>query len=280
MSCTTDFKSIKNSFVFYKRVTEQYREQTILKSIKELIPEKIIANNPRNDMDKLLLVSSLLCWFKNDFMNWMPKEIKCDNCSNKIRNNTCFVDNADNDKRNPSLFMQSNVLMNNDNSWKLRKVEVHSCASCDDMHIFPRYGEVLRISETRTGRCSEWSILFGAILNSVSLPARIVHDYLDHCWNEVFLDGRWIHLDSTLQYPISLNHPHYYEQNWKKQYLYVLAFDATKVEDVTKKYTERWDSILTRRSRVVTDDVHRHKQEQEIASSTPIVDFQNFYSKI
>jgi hypothetical protein len=42
-------------------------------------------------------------------------------------------------------------------------------------------------------------------------------------------------VDSTLDYPISLNHPYYYEENWRKEYKYVLAamggYRATKIEN-------------------------------------------------
>jgi peptide-N4-(N-acetyl-beta-glucosaminyl)asparagine amidase len=92
-------------------------------------------------------------------------------------------------------------------------------------------------------------MLFGAMLSGLGIKARIVHDFLDHCWNEAMLsssspsssqeDGRWVHVDSTLDYPISLNHPHYYEENWSKDYQYVLAFTADKLEDVTQRYTQK-----------------------------------------
>jgi hypothetical protein len=58
---------------------------------------------------------------------------------------------------------------------------------------------------------------------------------------------KWIHVDSTLNYPISFNHPHYYEQNWGKKYEYILAFSATTIEDVTKNYTEKWQVVQKRR---------------------------------
>lgn len=108
------------------------------------------------------------------------------------------------------------------------------------------------IAKAKIGRCSEWSFLFGATLSSLGIKTRIVHDFIDHCWNEVILpssqeDNIWIHLDSTLDYPISLNHPHYYEENWKKEYQYVLAFTSDKVEDVTKTYTLKWEKIKQRR---------------------------------
>ena len=76
------------------------------------------------------------------------------------------------------------------------------------------------------------------------------HDFLDHCWNEAMIDGKWVHMDSTLAYPISLNHPYYYEQNWGKKYEYVLAFsNGERVEDVTQRYTEDWDAVTHRRKK-------------------------------
>jgi peptide-N4-(N-acetyl-beta-glucosaminyl)asparagine amidase len=77
-------------------------------------------------------------------------------------------------------------------------------------------------AKIRTERCSEWYMLFGAILTSLSFQTRIVHDYLDDCWNESLIDGKWIHLDPTLDYPISFSHPHWYEQNRTKKYEYVM----------------------------------------------------------
>jgi peptide-N4-(N-acetyl-beta-glucosaminyl)asparagine amidase len=128
-----------------------------------------------------------------------------------------------------------------------RKTEVHSCDKCDSAIIFPRYVKILKIAEVKIGRCSEWSILFGAILNSLSVQTRIVHDFLDHCWNESLINKKWIHLDSTLNYPISFNHPYYYEQNWGKEYEYVFAFSTNSIEDVTRYYTEKWQMIKNRR---------------------------------
>ena len=211
----------------------------------KLIPEDV----QKNDL------VALLKWFKT-FMNWTPKQISCNNC------------NAGKDSSEITQFMDFKVLAGDSN---IRKIEVHTCSRCGAVHHFPRYNDVLEIATTRTGRCSEWSILFGAILNSVSLNARIVQDYLDHCWNEVLLDGKWVHVDSTLDYPISLDHPHFYEQNWKKNYAYVLAFTSDGIEDVTQKYTEQWNNILERRQKL---QIGRFK------NCTLIPDLENFYSSI
>jgi peptide-N4-(N-acetyl-beta-glucosaminyl)asparagine amidase len=218
-----------------------------LKSIRKLIPSDVLEES---------LPESLLKWFKN-FMHWTPNQFVC-SCTD-TKNNS-----------NGTEFMQTT--MEEGNSWRVRKIEVHTCNRCGSVQLFPRYNDVLKIAEARTGRCGEWSILFGAILNSVSLEARIVHDYLDHCWNEVLLDGKWLHVDSTLDYPASLNQPYYYEQNWKKQYMYVLAFAADKIEDVTPRYTQQWNNVIRRRQEL--------QQAQSINHPTSIADWQNFYSII
>ncbi len=110
------------------------------------------------------------------------------------------------------------------NSWESRAVENYTCPICKSYRVFPRYGEIKKIADSRIGRCSEWSILFGTILNSLSIQTRLVHDFLDHCWNESLIDGIWTHIDSTLEYPISLDHFEYYEKNWGKKYSLVLSF--------------------------------------------------------
>jgi peptide-N4-(N-acetyl-beta-glucosaminyl)asparagine amidase len=244
--CDLDFEVIRNSFLLYKNVTSQYRDPRILSSVLELIPKNI---------SKYDLVT-LLKWFKS-FMNWMPKQLVCNNCS------------AGKDSSDRTQFMEFKVLPGD--SPNIRKIEVYTCNRCNAMYRFPRYNDVLEIAKTRTGRCSEWSILFGAILNSVSTDARIVQDYLDHCWNEVLLDGKWIHVDSTLDFPISLNHPYFYEQNWKKNYVYVLAFTSDRIEDVTQKYTEQWDDILARRQKL---------QIGGFKNPVLITDLENYYSNI
>ncbi|HSL12883.1 MAG TPA: transglutaminase domain-containing protein [Nitrososphaeraceae archaeon] len=219
--------SFVDIFKFYKRISEQYTDHMILDSVKQSVPDKIL----KLCLDHQSLIP-LLYWFKNDLMKWMPKEVQCSSCN-----------------------MQMKVQVIDGDSTILRKTEVHSCGKCGSSIIFPRYVKIQKIAETKIGRCSEWSILFGAILNSLSLQTRIVHDFLDHCWNESLINNKWIHLDSTLNYPISFNHPYYYEQNWGKDYEYVLAFSANSIEDVTRCYTEKWHMIKKRREKEDKTDI-------------------------
>ncbi len=218
----TQFPSYASSFRLYKSVSEQYNDRSILDSVKRLVPEKVL-QLIADDQN----LKPLLRWFKNDFMKWMPKELQCIRCNNR----------------------PMRIQLVDANSGTLRKTEIHVCNVCGSEQIFQRYDNILRIAETRVGRCSEWSILFGAITNSLPIRTRIVHDYLDHCWNESLINNKWVHIDSTLDYPISFDHPYYYEQNWGKNYEYVLAFSANCVEDVTTRYTQQWYLVQKRRGR-------------------------------
>jgi hypothetical protein len=217
-----------DTFAFYKRISEQYNDQSILDYVNKLIPKEVsrVSDNGQS-------LKPLLHWFKTDFMKWMPKELHCATCA-EINNNS-----------NQTMFVQVIV----GDSKRLRMSEIHTCNKCGSHQIFPRHIQIVNIADTRIGRCSEWSILFGAILNSMSIQTRIVHDFLDHCWNESLINNKWIHIDSTLDYPICYDHPYYYEQNWGKKYEYVLGFSTNNLEDVTRYYTEHLDSVLKRRGK-------------------------------
>lgn len=229
---TFGFPYTKDSFILNKNVARQYKDKEVLAYVNHLIPSKIkqeIITISKENNNNVQILKPLLDWFKQDYMKWMSssnirKNIKCQNCN---------------------IPLHFRIIKGN--SWKLRMSEVYECLNCNSKIVFPRYGEIKRIADSRIGRCSEWSMLFGAILNSLFVETRIVQDYLDHCWNEALIDGKWIHIDSTLAYPISLNHPHYYEKNWSKKYKYILAFSYNSVDDVTAAYTNEWQDVLKRR---------------------------------
>jgi peptide-N4-(N-acetyl-beta-glucosaminyl)asparagine amidase len=215
----------------YKEISKQYNDNDILAYVNHVIPHNVLMQSNSYNNHENQSFKAILHWFKTEFMKWMPKDLQCNICN-----------------------IQMKLKLLPGDSWKLRSTEIYECMKCGSKCVFPRYGEIKKIADTRIGRCSEWSMLFGAILNSLSIPTRIVHDYLDHCWNESYIGQKWIHIDSTLAYPISFNHPHYYEQNWNKKYEYIIAFSANSIEDVTRRYTEKWDSeVLTRRTENKTD---------------------------
>ena len=52
------------------------------------------------------------------------------------------------------------------------------------------------------GMCYDYSALFGAMLRSCGIPAKLVKGYKDdikdyHAWNEVYMDGDWVVIDTT-----------------------------------------------------------------------------------
>ena len=245
---------LKDTFLLYKKVTEQYRNPEILRIVRSLIPQDIVLQTTKDDWN----IVPLFRWFKNDFMKWTPKDPLCEMCVNRSYGQSNVIEGSSNNRSiaapaaaapPPPIMQVKKIIIGN--SWKMHKLELFICNSCKYEYAFPRYGEILKIAETKTGRCSEWSMLFGAMLSSLGIKTRIVHDFLDHCWNEAMLSypegAQWVHVDSTLDYPISLNHPYHYEENWAKKYEYVLAFTADKVEDVTQTYTLKWEAIQQRR---------------------------------
>ena len=248
-----EYPYTKESFILYKNVARQYKDNDVLAYINQFIPSKIkeelvISKENTTTTTTIQFLKPLLEWFKQDYMKWMnsssnSKDINCQNCN---------------------LPLDFRIIKGK--SWKLRMSEIYECLNCNSTIVFPRYGEIKRIADSRIGRCSEWSMLFGALLNSLDVETRIVQDYLDHCWNEALIDNKWIHIDSTLTYPISFNNPHHYEKNWAKQYKYVLAFSYDSVDDVTSSYTDEWQKVQNRRNK--DNKINR------------IEDFKNFYAEI
>ncbi len=244
---------LQDTFLLYKKITQQYVNPEILRIVRSLIPQDIVLQTTTTTTkDDALNIIPLLKWFKNDFMKWTSKAPVCERCLNGSDGQSNVIDGCSDDRSAATVtpMMQVKKIIIG-NSWKMRKLELFICDRCNYECAFPRYGEILKIAETKTGRCSEWSMLFGAMLSSLGIKTRIVHDFLDHCWNEAMLSypegERWIHVDSTLDYPISLNHPYHYEENWAKEYEYVLAFTEDRVEDVSQRYTLKWEAIQQRR---------------------------------
>jgi hypothetical protein len=66
--------TIKNVFLLYNGISEQYHNPEVLEKIRSLIPEQILQ---LGEEDK---IKSLLGWFKNNFMSWMPKDPLCTKC--------------------------------------------------------------------------------------------------------------------------------------------------------------------------------------------------------
>ena len=124
---------------------------------------------------------------------------------------------------------------NDDREYGASRVEGYKCKSCRFTTRFPRYNSPVKLFETRTGRCGEWANAFTALCVAMGYTARLVLDWTDHVWTEVFIPewNRWVHCDSCE--PL-FDKPLTYEKGWGKQLTYCIAFSNQEIVDVTRRY--------------------------------------------
>ena len=105
------------------------------------------------------------------------------------------------------------------------RTELYLCGKCGGQHRFPRFNNVIKVLETRRGRCGEYSVLFLRMLRLLGYQVRWIVDWADHVWIEVLYsngtsDRRWIHADPC---EAAVDEPLLYE-SWGKNQTYILAF--------------------------------------------------------
>ncbi len=177
----------------------------------------------------------LLRWFKADFFKWTNAPA-CGFCSGKTQNAGMGQ---------PSPQEAADLAS---------RVEIYTCQACGTVTRFPRYNKATKLLETRNGRCGEWANCFTLLCRSLGFPARLVMDWTDHVWTEVYLaaepsqdvEAGWKHCDPCEN---RFDAPLMYESGWGKKLSYVIGFSCCEVVDVTPRYTNRWaDQVLNRRS--------------------------------
>lgn len=126
------------------------------------------------------------------------------------------------------------------------RVELYECTSCHAEFRFPRYNHPLKLLETRTGRCGEWANTLTCIVTVLGYDARLVLDWTDHVWTEVYSKAqeRWVHCDSCEN---GIDSPLVYEAGWGKQLTYCVGLSKHDVQDVTWRYTNKFEEVLNRR---------------------------------
>jgi transglutaminase-like putative cysteine protease len=58
--------------------------------------------------------------------------------------------------------------------------------------------------------CYDFSSLFASMLRSINVPTKLVKGYGDkvkgyHAWNEVYLDGKWLTVDTSFDAQMAQN---------------------------------------------------------------------------
>ncbi len=120
---------------------------------------------------------------------------------------------------------------------------VYTYMKWDDSPALPRYTDILQILKYKRGRCGEYANLFTGMLIAGKVEARLIFDFSDHVWTEIKYGDKWIPLDCTLANP---EVGQFFRDD--KPLSYILAFTSSRVEDVTKNYTEQWAEVEKRRN--------------------------------
>ncbi len=131
-------------------------------------------------------------------------------------------------------------------------MEVYSCTRCKSETRFPRYNHARALLDTRRGRCGEWAQCFTLCCRAVALEARVVYDWTDHVWTEVWssTQQRFLHADSCEN---ACDQPLLYEGGWGKKLNYCIAVGHLGLCDVTFRYTAKHEEVWTQRRVLVPE---------------------------
>ncbi|CAH2044606.1 unnamed protein product [Thlaspi arvense] len=211
------------------------RQEAARKTIpKDELEEKALVSlakegnfEPSKDEKDYAFLLQLLFWFKRSF-RWV-NEPSCDYCGNK------------------TIGQGMGNPLTSELAYGANRVELYRCTSCPTITRFPRYNDPLKLVETKRGRCGEWANCFTLYCRSFGYDSRLIMDFTDHVWTECFSHslGRWIHLDPCEGV---YDKPMLYEKGWGKKLNYVTAISKDGVCDVTKRYTKKWNEVLSRRT--------------------------------
>ena len=206
---------------------ESYKDKEMQKKIKEIIPSRPPGCNSEQ------YVKILLKWFKKDFFSWCNKP-KCPQCGQNDKNIE-FLNSDDKPNSEEEKFLTY-------------KIEKYRCINCDKEVKFVRYNKTIKLLETRTGRCGEWSNLFGGILYTCGFKTRLIFNYEDHVWDEYYNEDekRWIHLDPCEE---AYDTPLLYEQGWGRVMTFILGLSDDGLVDVTPRYVKDWKIISERKKK-------------------------------
>lgn len=244
---TRQATSLNDQQTFLNRITPftslvmRYEDFELQEKARSLIPVDSLHQEAHQRMKDTqskdfseCLIKSLMRWFKNDFFKWVDQPV-CSHCHRK----TVAVGTA--------------AASPEESRHDAHQVELYRC-QCGQVIRFPRYNDPFKLLDTRQGRCGEWANAFCAICRSMGFEIRIVVDFTDHLWTEVYSDHqrRWIHCDSC-EGEGAYDTPLLYETGWGKKLSYIVATGIHDLVDVTHRYTSNFAGLKPRRN-LVSDE--------------------------
>ena len=220
-----DFDFMEIIHLFEERL-ESYKDKEMQKKIKEIIPQR----PPGSTSEQYVKI--LLKWYKKEFFTWCNKPI-CPGCGQNDKNykNINYGEKPNSEEKKFLAY----------------RTERYFCNNCNKEVRFARYNKTIKLLETKTGRCSEWSNLFGGILYTCGFKTRLINNFEDHVWNEFYNEEekRWIHIDSCEE---AYDTPLVYEQGWGRVMTFILGMSDDGLVEVTPRYVKDWKIVNERRS--------------------------------
>lgn len=139
------------------------------------------------------------------------------------------------------------ILDRSDNYTELIRWENQHITFSEDPGM-QRNTDPIKILEYGKEKCMEFAILYAALCISQGYQCRMVESPLtDHVWNEVEINGSWVHVDSSLNWtdPRCVNDPLMYERDWHRPPIIALAFEGSSIVEVTATYRSNHWNILS-----------------------------------
>ena len=212
---------------YTKRQRASYADEAKQAAARAVLPAALLELSDSGTRTDDELIRELLKWFKFDFFRWVNGP-SCEQCTASATQHEGMTEPNEEELR-----------------YGATRVEAWRCGGCHSLVRFPRYDDPARLLETRRGRCGEWANCFTLIVTALGYRARLVVDWTDHVWTEVWYKGGWHHCDPCES---CLDAPLMYEAGWGKKLTYILAFGQQEVVDVTARYTCSWAAVLERRT--------------------------------
>lgn len=149
-----------------------YEDPKLQQKAQSLIPTEDLKKQASQDVEDNIevgyhdaLAKRLMVWFKEEFFQWVNRPA-CWNCNGQTE---------------PAIGLPIPKLPAGADN-----VEQYMCRKCKAEVQFVRYHDPGKLLETRKGRCGEWANAFMLCSRAMGLDARLVVDWTDHVWTEIY----------------------------------------------------------------------------------------------